>query len=91
MLTFCLQSLTLKKVKPDKVREVFSPEKLGEVSKTAMLANSIFKFSHLTNHIFHFYVTHDVQYIQIQHFTTTTIYIYYFEIPKTIFFHKKQV
>jgi len=27
-------------------------------------------FSHVTNHIFHFYVTHDVQYIQIQHFTT---------------------
>jgi len=50
------------KVKQNKVRE-----NLGEVSKMDILA-AILDLN--LNHIFHFYVTHDVQYIQIQHFTT---------------------
>jgi len=33
-----------------------------------ILAHFGFEFSNVTNHIFYFYVTHGVQYIQIQHF-----------------------
>jgi len=41
------------KVKQIKVREFFSKENLGEISKMYILAHFRFEFSHVPNHVFH--------------------------------------
>jgi len=57
--------IDFEKGKQNKVRG-FRKDNFEEVSKMGIWAPTVyFEFVHVPNHIFHLYITHDVQHIQI--------------------------